>query len=188
MLRRCGGRGTGMAWALAFIIILGVGLPVAAWCYSRLRPPPPVSGLGTGYDRIDKWLLTQYQLAPLDRERVRKAVFQGRQLDHPALALAAHQLAAEVLRGKLGGLRLARVMGWVYLVTAVGFAALGIGGLVISHDPRYALAVVDSALFTVPAVLFARRLPGARGKVRLALEFNQNATRPLGDGAQGDGK
>jgi hypothetical protein len=39
------------------------------------------------------------------------AVFQGRQMDDPAPALAAHQLAAEVLGGKLGGLRLTRVMG-----------------------------------------------------------------------------
>jgi len=40
-------------------------------------------------------------------------VFPGRPLDDPALARAAHQLASEVLRGKLGGLRLARVMGGI---------------------------------------------------------------------------
>jgi hypothetical protein len=176
-----------MAWALSFIVILGVGLPMAAWWYSRRRPPAPVTSLGTGYDRIDKWLLTQYQLAPLDRERVRKAVFQGRQLDDPALARAAHQLAVEVLRGKLGGLRLTRVMGAVNLVTAVGFAALGIGGLVSSgHDPRYALAIVDSALFTVPAVIFVRRLRQARLKVGLALELNEDAPHPPGDGSRED--
>ncbi len=175
-----------MAWALAFIVILGVGLPVAAWWYSRRHLPSQVTSLGTGYDRIDKWLLNRYQLAPLDRERVRKAVFQGRQLDDPALARAAHQLASEVLRGKLGGLRLTRVMGGVFLVTAVGFAALGIGGLVISHDPRYALAIVDSALFTGPAVIYVRLLPEARRKVGLALELNEDAPHPPGDGSQED--
>lgn len=165
-----------MWWALAFVVILGVGLPVAAWWYSRRHPPPPVTRLGTGYDRIDKWLLGHHQLAPLDRERVRTAVFQGRQLDDPALACAAHQLASEVLLGKLGGLRLTRVMGGVYVVTAVGFAGLGIGGLVISHDPRYALALVDCALFTVPAVMLVRRLPRQRRKVALAFELNAGGT------------
>ncbi len=66
-----------MWWALAFVVILGVGLPVAAWWHSRRHPPPPVTRLGTGYDRIDKWLLRHYQLAPLDRDRVRTAVFHA---------------------------------------------------------------------------------------------------------------
>ncbi len=70
-----------MAWAVAFIVILGVGLPVAAWWYSGRRPPSAVNRLGTSIDRIndriDKWLLKEYQLAPLDRGRIREAVFEG---------------------------------------------------------------------------------------------------------------
>src|SRR5260370_41987409 len=109
-----------MVWALAAIVIIGVGLPVAAWGYTRLHPPPPVSRLGTGYDQIDKWLLHQHRLPPLDREQVRKAVFQGRQVNNPALASAAHDLAAKVLTGGFRGLRLSRVLGWADLMGAIG--------------------------------------------------------------------
>src|SRR6266568_7411379 len=52
-----------MGWALAAIVILGVGVPIAAWSYTRLHSPPPVTPLGTGYDQIDKWLLEQHRLA-----------------------------------------------------------------------------------------------------------------------------
>src|SRR5258708_39697813 len=89
---------------------------------------------------------------PVGSRAVREAVFAGRQLDDPALARAAHQLASEVLRGRLGGLRLVRVMGGVFLVGPVGFAAGGIRGLVVSHDPWYALDIVFSAFFPAPAV------------------------------------
>ena len=124
----------------------------------------------------------------MDRGRIREAVFEGRQLDDPALARAAHQLASEVLRGRLGGLRLPTVMGGVFLVGPVGFAALGIGGLIISHDPRYALAIVCSAVFTVPAVMYIRLLLQARRQVGLALELNEDAPYPLGDGSREDGR
>ncbi len=148
----------------------------------------PVTRLATSkdriYDRIDKWLLKEYQLAPLDRGRVREAVFAGRQLDDPALARAAHQLASEVLRGRLGGLRLVRVMGGVFLVGPVGFAAGGIGGLVVSHDPWYALDIVFSAFLTVPAVMYIRLLQKARRQVGLALELNEDAPHPLGDSSR----
>ncbi len=177
-----------MAWAVAFIVILGVGLPVAAWWYSGRRPPSPVTRLETSKDRIndriDKWLLKEYQLAPLDRGRVREAVFEARQLDDPALARAAHQLASQVLRGKLGGLRLVRVNAGIFLVGPVGFAAAGIRGLVISHDPRYALAIVFSAFLTVPAVMYIRLLQKARRQLGLALELNEDAPHPLGDSSQ----
>src|SRR5260221_3179206 len=175
-----------MAWAVAFIVILGVGLPVAAWWYSGRRPPSPVNRPGTSIDRIndriDKWLLKEYQLAPLDRGRVREAVFEGRQLDDPALARAAHQLASEVLRGRLGGLRMAGVNAGMFLVGPVGFAGAGIRGLVIGHDPWYALDIVFSAFLTVPAVMYIRLLQKARRQVGLALELNEDAPHPLGDG------
>lgn len=123
-----------MAWALAAIVILGVGVPISAWSYTRLRPPPPVSRLGTAYDPIDKWLLQRHSLPPLDRERVRTAVLQGNQVDDPALAPAAHDLAATVLAGGFKVLRLSPVLGWVNMVMAVGLAVTGIVVLVASHQ------------------------------------------------------
>jgi hypothetical protein len=69
-----------MVLALAVIVTLGVGAPIAAWSWTRLRPPPAPSRLGTGYDPIDRWLLRRHSLAPIDRELVRAAVFEGRQV------------------------------------------------------------------------------------------------------------
>jgi hypothetical protein len=122
-----------MAWALAAIMILSVGVPIGAWSYTRLRPPPPVSRLGTGYDPIDKWLLQRHSLPPLDRERVRTAVFQGRQVDDPTLAPAAHDLAVKVLTGGFRVLRLSPVLGWANMFMAVGFAAAGLVLLITWH-------------------------------------------------------
>jgi hypothetical protein len=125
-----------MAWALAAIVILSVGLPIGAWRHTRLRPPPPASRLGTGYDQIDKWLLRYHSLLPLDRERVRKAVFQGRQIDNPALAPAAHDLAAKVLGGGFRALRASRALWWANMIMAIGLAAAGIVLLIISPAPN----------------------------------------------------
>jgi len=51
-----------VTWALAAIVILGVGMPIGAWTWTRLRPAPQASPMGMGYDPIDKWLLQQYSL------------------------------------------------------------------------------------------------------------------------------
>jgi len=96
-----------MAWALALVVVIGVGLPVAAWLITRQLPPPrAMSRLGAGYDAIDKWLLDQYQLAPPERWRVRKAVFRGDQVSDAMLTPATHGPAIRVLGGGFRMLRL----------------------------------------------------------------------------------
>jgi hypothetical protein len=73
-------------WALALVVVIGVGLPVAAWWFTRrLRAADAGDGLGAGYDEIDRWLLDQFRLAWLDRSRVREAMFRGREVKDPAL-------------------------------------------------------------------------------------------------------
>ncbi len=111
-----------MAWAVAAIAILGLGVPIGAWIYTRRRPLPPVSRLGTGYDPIDQWLLHRHGLPPLDRARVRRAVFEGRQVGDPALAPAARDLAAKVLAGDFGARHMAPALAWFNMVMAAGFA------------------------------------------------------------------
>jgi len=137
-------------------VILSVGVPVAAWGHTRLRPPPPVSPLGTGYDQIDKWLLDRHKLPPVSRERVRKAVGGGRRVDNPALAAAARDLAAQILAGKFRVLRLVPVLGWFNMMMAIGFAALGIVLIATSHHPAgFAFGILDlfdCALFTFVGV------------------------------------
>src|SRR5215510_6652438 len=105
-----------MLWAPAVIVALGIALPIGAWAYTRLRPPPPPDRLGTAYDPIDKWLLRQHNLAPADRERVRHAVFNGRRVGDPDLAPAASDLAEKVLAGKFMRLRLSYAAVWINVV------------------------------------------------------------------------
>ena len=80
-----------MAWALVLVVVIGVGLPMAAWSITRRRPSArqAVNRRGAGYDSIDRWLLDQYQLPPHERWRVREAVFAGRQVNDATLARAA---------------------------------------------------------------------------------------------------
>lgn len=161
-------------------MILGAGVPVAAWSYTRLRPPPPVTPLGSGYDQIDKWLLEHHRLPPLDRERVRKAVGRGCQVDNPVLASAAHDLAAQVLAGKFRVLRLLPVLGWVNIMMAVGFAAVGIVLLVTSHDAGgfvvAALAVINCGLFTFVGVMRVWSVKKIRDKATMALRANESSS------------
>jgi hypothetical protein len=171
-----------MALALAVIVTLGVGVPIAAWSLTRLRPPPAPSRLGTGYDPIDKWLLRRHSLAPIDRERVRTAVFGGRQVGDPKLAVAAHDLAVKVLSGEVrGSTRVPAVLRWLNVLSAVVFAALGIGLLAVSRRSGMqslgALALVDSAMFTFVSVFYTRRPKRARRRVETALDLNQDPNR-----------
>jgi hypothetical protein len=155
-----------MAWAVAAIVILSVGVPVAAWGYTRLRPPPPVSPLGTGYDQIDKWLLDRHELPPLKRARVRKAVGGGRRVDDPALAAAARDLATQILAGKFQVPRLISVLGWFNMMMATGFAALGVFLIVASRHPAgFAfgiLGLLDCGLYTLVGVKRLRWLQQIR--------------------------
>jgi hypothetical protein len=171
-----------MAWALALVVVIGVGLPVAAWLITRRLPPPRTVGrLGVGYDAIDKWLLDRYQLPPHDRWRVRKAVFQGHQVNDAALARAAHGLATRVLTGGFRVLRLSQVLGWVDLMMGIGFAGTGIFLLITSHDAEGLvlgiLSLVNSGLFMFAGMGRALRTPKQiRRNVARALQLNQDGT------------
>ncbi|HEX4659281.1 MAG TPA: hypothetical protein VH307_17975 [Streptosporangiaceae bacterium] len=160
------------------IVILAIGVPIGAWGVTRLRPPPAVTPLGTGYDPIDKWLLTQHSLPPLERERVRAAVLEGRRVRDPLLTAAARDLAAKVVSGEFKALRVTPVLRWIYLASAAVFAAMGIGLLVTSKHAGMralgALGLVNSALFTVAGVLHAQSLNRIHRHALTALELNQD--------------
>ncbi len=167
-----------MALALGVIVILAIGVPIGAWGLTRLRPPPAVTSLGAGYDSIDKWLLKKHSLPPLERERVRAAVFEGRRVRDPVLTATARDLAAKVLNGEFKVLRVAPVLRWIHLASAAVFAAMGIGLLVTSKhaDMRTlgALSLVDSALFTFVGVFHARWPKRIHRHALTALELNQD--------------
>jgi hypothetical protein len=168
-----------MPLALAVIVTLGVGLPIAAWSWTRLRPPPAPSRLGTGYDPIDRWLLRRHSLAPVDRERVRSVVFEGRQAGDPKLALAAHDLADAVLHGEIkGAQQVPAVLQWLNVLAAMVFAGFGIWALAFSGRSDMqsvgALGLVDSAMFTFASVVFSRRPKRVRHRVEAAFELNQD--------------
>lgn len=117
-------------------------------------------------------------LPPLERERVRAAVFEGRRVRDPELTAAARDLAAKVLNGEFKVLRVAPVLRWIHLASAAVFAAMGIGLLVTSKhaDMRAlgALGPVDSALFIFAAVFHARWPKRIHRHALTALELNQD--------------
>jgi hypothetical protein len=166
-----------MVLALAVIVTLGVGVPIAAWSWTRLRPPPAPSRLGTGYDPIDRWLLRRHSLAPIDRERVRAAVFEGRQVGDTKLALAAHELAGKVLSREIGGGQVPAALRWINALAAVTFAVVGVGLLAAGRSgmqPLGALGLVDSAMFTFVSVISTRQSKRVRHRVEEALQLNQD--------------
>jgi hypothetical protein len=172
-----------MAWALALVVVIGVGLPLAAWWFTRRLPARrrSVDRLGIGYDAIDKWLLDRYQLPPHDRWRVRTAVFQGRQVSDATLAPAVHGLATRVLTGGFRVLRLSQVLGWVDLMVATGLAGAGLVLLITSHHAEGlvlgVISLVSSGLFMFAGVMRALRFPQQiRHNVVKALQLNQDGT------------
>jgi hypothetical protein len=167
-----------MVLALAVIVTLGVGVPIAAWSWTQLRPPPAPSRLGTGYDPIDRWLLRRHSLAPIDRERVRAAVFEGRHVGDTKLALAAHELADKVLSRQIGGGQVPAALRWINALAAVTFAVVGVGLLTVSRRSGMqslgALGLVDSAMFTFVSVISTRQSKRVRHRVEEALQLNQD--------------
>jgi hypothetical protein len=169
-----------MGWALVAIVILGVGVPIAAWAFTRRHPPAAPNRLGTAYDQIDKWLLKQHRLAPLDRERVRKVVAQGRQPDDPALAAAAHDLASKVLAGRLGRLWLARILGAANMIMGAAFIGWGITGIAASsHVDGYVILIPEGAWFVFLGTLLGVWAP-KRIRRRAAAYLAANAAPPPG--------
>jgi uncharacterized membrane protein YfcA len=168
-----------MAWALAVTVVLAIGVPIGAWTYTRLRPPPPLSRLGTAYDPIDKWLLRQYALTPIDRERVRDAVFNGRQVGDPELTLAARDLAESVLAGKLRRSRQSYGIVWINMIMATCFLAMGIISLIAGHALEPALGavfVLSSAVLMTAAVMPRRQPRKVLFNVAKARQLNQDAS------------
>ena len=166
-----------LAWALALVVVIGAVLPVTAWLITHRAPPPKTAGRpGAGSDAIDRWLLNQYQLPSRDRSRVRKAVFQGQQVNDAALAQAAHGLAARMLAGGFKVQWVTRVLGWADLMLATWFAGTGIflltDGMVLGI-----LALVGSGLYSFVGVERAFRAPRRiRRNAARALQLNQDGT------------
>lgn len=168
-----------MAWALALVVVIGVGLPVAAWSVTRRLPPPrhTMDRLGAGYDTIDRWLLNRYQLPPHERWRVRNAVFAGRQMGDAGLARAAHGLAERVLAGGFGALRVTPLLGWVNAVAAIGFAVAGIVLLVTSRNTEGLvlgmLGLINCGLFMFAGAGWMVTAKRVRRNAAQALQLNQ---------------
>ncbi len=118
-----------MAWALVTVVVIGVGLPFAAWRLGRrleAARPPSSHGLGPPADAVDKWLINQHRLAAPQRWQVRDAVVYGRAVRDPALRHAAHDLAGCALRGELRLGRGIRITGIVVAAEGAALIALGI--------------------------------------------------------------
>jgi hypothetical protein len=138
-----------MALALVMVALIAIGLPLAAWWFSRnLKPPPQPLGRPTARsDPVDRWLFDHYQLGTVARGHVKTAVFSNGQVpSEPALQPAAHSLAAEVACGNLRSPRRYRWGGWTLIVegacltaTLLAIAVLkspyGLAGLWITLQP-----------------------------------------------------
>ena len=165
-------------WALALVVVIAVGLPVGTWAVTRKLPPPrPVSRLGVGYGRADKWLLTQYQLPPHDRWRVQEAVLRGRRVNDTSLERVAHGLAADLLARTPWSVRFLAVESWAMALLAAGSACWGIVLFATRQLPgglaQGVSSLIDSGLFVLVAILARRGSRQFRQNVTKALELNQ---------------
>jgi hypothetical protein len=171
-----------MLWALALVVVIAIGLPVGAWAVTRKLPPPRrVTRLGVGYGRADKWLLTQYQLPPHDRWRVREAVLGGRRVNDTSLERAAHGLAADLLARTPWSVRFLAVESWAMALLAAGFVCWAI--VLFATRPPGGLAqgvssLIDSGLFVLVAILTRRGSRLFWQNVTKALELNQANVSP----------
>ena len=127
-----------MAWALAIIVVIGAGLPSAAWRLGRraeARWQPSAHGLGPPADAVDKWLIDQHGLPAPQRWQVRDAVTYRRSVRDPALRPAAHDLAACALRGELRLGRWIRIAGMTLVAEGTVLIVLGIALLAALGSP-----------------------------------------------------
>ena len=155
-----------MAWALAVIFLLGVGLPIAAWRFGgRLESrPQPVGRVGPPTDQVEKWLLDQHHLPALQRRQVRDAVIYGRLVRDPTLKQATRDLAGTALRGelKLGGS--IRIASYIMLANGVGVIAIGVFAWVSMASPAVVVAILLGAWWLVRAVLVVRTIQRGPGR------------------------
>ena len=155
-----------MAWALAVIFLLGVGLPIAAWRLSRQLESrlQPVGGIGPPTDQVDKWLLEQHHLPAVQRRQVRDAVMYGRMVRDPALKHATRDLAGTALRGELKLGRSIRIASYITLATGVGVIAVGVFVWVTTASPAVVVAILLGAWWLVRPVLAMRTIQRGPGR------------------------
>jgi hypothetical protein len=161
-----------VVWALAIIVVIGVGLPLAAWRLGRhveAGRPPSAHGLGPPTDAVDQWLIDQHRLPAPQRWQVRDAVLYGRTVRDPALRPAAHDLAGCVLRGELRMGRISRVMATVLVAEGAGLIVLGIVMLAAWDSPAGFIPVLVGAYYLARGMAMLRR---SRGAARRAYQFN----------------
>jgi len=159
-----------MACALAVILVIGVGLPTAAWRLSRRLESrcQPAGGLGPPADAADKWLIEHHQLPALQRRQVRDAVLYGRAVRDPALRQAARDLAGGALRGELKMGRGIRIAIYVTLIEGAAMMALGIFVWVSLGVPAGIAPVLLGTWWLVKGVLALRTIQrGARRACQL---------------------
>src|SRR5258706_9954604 len=144
-----------MAWALAVIFLLGVGLPIAAWRLSRHLESrlQPVGGVGPPADQVDKWLLEQHHLPALQRGQVRDAVMYGRMVRDPALKHATRDLAGTALRGELKLGRSIRIASYITLAAGDGVIAGGVFVWGTTASPAVGVAILFGVWWGGRAVL-----------------------------------
>src|SRR5258706_4223529 len=155
-----------MAWALAVIFLLGVGLPIAAWRLSRHLESrlQPVGGAGLPADQVDKCLLEQHHLLAVQRRQVRDAVMYGRMVRDPALKHATRDLAGTALRGELKLGRSIRIASYVMLAAGVGVIAIGVFVWVSTASPAVVVAILLGAWWLVRALLAMRTIQRGPGR------------------------
>jgi hypothetical protein len=150
-----------VVWALTIIVVIGAGLPFAAWRLGRrveMGRQPSAHGLGPPADAVDKWLIDQHRLPAPQRWQVRDAVLYGRSVRDPALRHAAHDLAACVLRGELRLGRASRVTDTVLVAEGAALIALGIAVLAAQGSPAGILPVPFGAWYLARGVAGLRTI------------------------------
>lgn len=146
-------------------------MDAALWLILRWRMSVPE--MVKGYDEIDKWLVSEFNLGWRDRSRVRRAVLAPQGADplslRPALLEAARGLAARVLADQVRKLRLSRRVGWIQLGTAVAYAGYGIFILATGQLALGAFLVLNAGASGASAVfntmLAPRRIRRHAGQV-----------------------
>jgi hypothetical protein len=159
-----------MAWAVAIIVVIGIGVSAAAWLIARrgMRRQVSASGLGPSADAVDKWLIERYRLPALQRWQVRNAVVYGREVADPVLRCAAHDLAECTLRGELTPGRGIRIGG-------VAMVAEGAAGMILGIAMVAAVGGLGVDVAALIPVLFGVRWM-AKGAATLRI-VGQGATR-----------
>jgi len=171
-----------MVPAVIVIVILSIGLPLAAWLLSHhldIRRPPPADGLGPPVGGADRWLMERYRLPAVRRYQVRQAVLYGRALRDPELRNAARDLAAAALDGEITIGRGARLVIWILLAEALVLFAAGMFVVVRMRSPAGAVPVLLGTWMAVKGVAGLRMAgSGAERARRLNAQADFGDPRP----------